>query len=198
MKTAARLLLLALVLCCVSVYADVVVYTDSGTFSSDTASSDPTVFTPAFSAPNETWSFSFEAAINPAVTDFGMGGFSFVFSDFTYELNGSPVSITPSFIRFFSGTNGGGFEICFSGATPSTCTEGLGTYGPQMYEGNTDAPTLIGGSFPQDSFGVIVDSTLYSLPDTTLNASVVPEPSIVLPLPFGFLALAGRRLYRRS
>lgn len=126
-----------------------------------------------------------------------MGGFDFAFSDFSYTLDGSPVAITPTFIRFFSATNGGGFEICFNGTTPSTCTDGLGTatFGwPQMYSGMTSAPTLSSGAFTQD-FAAIVNSNVYVQADTTVQAT--PEPSTLLPLAAGLLALSVRRLYWR-
>lgn len=170
--------------------ADTLTYTDSGTF---TASTPSDAF--GFSGPNETWAFSFQADTNPVVSDTGMGGFSFAFSDFSYSLGGSAVAITPTFIRFFSGTNGGGFAICFDGTTFGTCSEGLATDGPQMYTGTPSAPTLIAGTFVQDGLGVIVDSTTYTEPNTTLVGSV-PEPSTFLTLAAGLLALGGLLLSR--
>jgi hypothetical protein len=175
-------------------------YSDSGTFSASTPS-DPF----GFSGPSDTWSFSFEAdSNNPGpLSDVGMGGFDFTFSDFSYFLNGSPVAITLTFIRFFSGTNGGGWEICFNGTTNATCTEGMGTDGPQMYTGTTSAPTLIAGAFTSTGVGVSVGSTgfPYTEPNNTMQAvDVVPEPPTALPTltAVGLLALGGRRLYRRS
>jgi hypothetical protein len=107
--------------------------------------------------------------------EFGNGGFDFAFSDFSYLLNGSLVAITPTFVRFFTASNGGGFGICFNGTTVANCTEGLGnvTFGPQLYTGPNSAPTLLPGT-------------------------VVPEPSTLLTLAAGLLALdARRRLYWR-
>src|ERR1700733_15309546 len=148
MKSSVKLLFPILALCWVPGRATTISYSDSGTFSASTPSD---AF--GFSAPSETWAFSFEANSNPAVSDVGMGGFSFTFSDFSYLLDGSPVAITPTFIRFFSGTNGGGFAICFDGTTFATCSEGLATDGPQMYTGTTSAPTLVPGTFVQDGLG---------------------------------------------
>jgi PEP-CTERM motif len=115
-------------------------------------------------------------------------------------LDGSPVAITPTFIRFFSGTNGGGFAICFDGTTFPTCTEGLATDGPQMYTGTTSAPTLTAGAFAQFGLGAIVEGTTYPEDNpTTLVGTPVPEPSTaLLMLTAGILALGGRRLYWRS
>lgn len=179
----------------VCAHADTVItYSDSGTFSASTPSD---AF--GFSAPNETWVLSFEADSNPAVSDVGMGGFSFAFSDFSYSLNGSPVAISPTFIRFFSGTNGGGWEVCFNGTTNATCTEGFATDGPQMYSGMTSAPTLSLGAFTSTAVGTFVGGTTYSEPNNIMQAAAVPEPSTALLTLTGvaLLALRGRRLYWR-
>lgn len=191
MKTATKLLLPVIVFCWTPAHADIITYTDSGTFSASTPSNSF-----GFSAPSETWAFSFQAVTNPAVSDTGMGGFSFAFSDFRYLLDGSPVAITPTFIRFFSGTNGGGFAICFDGTTFATCSEGLATDGPQMYTGTPTAPTLIPGTFVQDGLGVILDSITYGEPNTTL-VGIASEPSTLLTLAIALLALGGLRLSRQ-
>jgi hypothetical protein len=192
MKSRVQLLSAVFVLCWVPAHADTIYYSDSGTFSSSTPSD-----TFGFSGPSETWAFSFEADSNPAVSDTGMGGFSFAFSDFSYSLDGSPVAITPTFIRFFSGTNGGGFAICFDGTTFGTCSEGFATDGPQMYTGMPSAPTLIPGAFVQDGLGLISDSITYAEPNTTLQGTAVPEPSTLLTLATALLALGVRGLYWR-
>jgi hypothetical protein len=48
---------------------------------------------------------------------------------------------------------------------------------------------LMPGSFTSDTFGVAVGSTVYGQPNTTVEASAVPEPSTLLPLTAGLLAL---------
>jgi len=191
MKARLKLLLLAVfAFGTAPAQADTVTYTDSGTF---TASTPSDAF--GFSGPGIMWAFSFQADTNPALSDVGMGGFSFAFSDFSYSLGGSAVAITPTFIRFFSGTNDGGFAICFDGATFGTCSEGLATVGPQMYSGTTSAPTLLAGTFVQDGFGVIAGSTSSNEPNTTLVGSI-PEPSTFLTLAAGLLTLSGLRRSR--
>ena len=188
---------LVLLLCAAGVQADTIQYTDSGTFTTATPSS-------AFTAPGGTWSFSFDAVTNPTdVLEFGNGGFNFAFFNFTYTLNGSPVAITPTYIRFFSGTNGGGFFVCFSGTFPplSNCTDALGTptFGPQMYAGMTSAPTLIPGAFTQ-AFAAGVNGTGYPQADTTVQANAVPEPNSgsLLIMGVGMLGLlSGRKLLFR-
>ncbi len=192
MKSTVNRLLPILALFWAPAHAATISYSDSGTFSASTPSS-------AFSGPSATWAFAFQADSNPTVLEFGNGGLNFAFSSFSYFLAGSPVAIMPSFIRFFSGTNGGGFEICFNGATVASCTDGLATatFGwPQMYTGATSAPTLLTGAFTTD-FAALVGSNAYDQPNTTVRA-VVPEPSTLLTLAVGLLALGGRRLYWRS
>ena len=193
MKNMLKLLLPVLALCCwAPAHADTISYSASGAFSPSTASS-------AFSGPGETWSFSFHADTNPTIFEFGNGGFNFAFSNFSYSLNGSAVAIIPTFIRFFSGGNGGGFAICFNGTTAQNCTDALGfTFGPQMYTGPTSAPTLIPGPFTSD-LAVVVNSTAFDVGNTTVQTTVTPEPSTLLTLAAGLLALGvRRRLYWRT
>jgi hypothetical protein len=190
-----RWLLPVFALCWVPAHAATISYTDSGTFSTSTPTS-------AFSGAGEPWTFAFQADSNPAILSFGNGGFNFAFSNFSYTLDTLPVAITPTFIRFFSGTNGGGFLICFNGTTAASCTDGLGSplFGqPQMYTGTTAAPTLIPGMFSITSFAAVVNSTVFDQPNTTVVATAsVPEPSTLLTLAAGLLVLGRRRLHRRN
>jgi len=187
-----------LALCCLSAHADTLLsYSDSGTFSPGTTSDAL-----GFSAPSETWAFSFDATTNPTnVLESGMGGFNFAFSNFHYSLNGSTVAITPTFVRFFPESNGAGFEICFTGTSVPTCTDGLATgffVGPQMFTGATSMPTLSPGTFTFTELDAIVGANIYDLGNSTVQAGSVPEPSTLLPLVAGLLALAGRLRFRRD
>jgi PEP-CTERM motif len=193
MKTFERLLAVV-ALCWAPAHAALITYTDSGTFSAATP-------TTSFSAPSAPWAFSFQADMNPTVLEFGNGGFDFAFSNFSYSLNGSPVAITPTAIRFFTAANGGGFFICF-GAQPcgnGVFPNGLGTGfgGPQLYTGTTSAPTLLAGTFSSLPFEVVVNSTAFPQANTTLQAAAAPEPSTLLTLAAGLLALVGTRVYVR-
>jgi hypothetical protein len=163
MKSNTYRLLSILAVSWVPVHAGTISYSDSGTFAASTSSS-------AFSGPGETWSFSFQVDTNPIPVEFGNGGFDLPFTNFSYTLNGSPVAITPTAIRFFTGFNGGGFFVCFieacgNGNFPS----GLGTGfdWPQMYTGPNSAPTLTSGAFTGD-FGVALEPHGSSEPNTTI------------------------------
>jgi hypothetical protein len=186
-------LLTVFALCWMPAYAGTITYTDSGTFTSATPSTD-------FSGPSQTWSFSFQADANPVVSDVGNGGFDFAFSNFQYFLNGSADAITPTAIRFFSLNNGGGFFICFDVACGGgVFPDGLGTgFGlPQFYTGPNSAPTLLPGPFASLSFSLTVNSVSFAQPNTTLQAVLSPEPSTLGMLAAGVCALAGLRRYRR-
>jgi len=150
-----------------------------------------------FSGPGAAWSFSFEADTNPTVLVYTNGGFNFAFSDFQYALNGSPVAIAATFIRFFADGYGGGFEICFNGTIPANCTDAVGSHGPQMFAGTTSSPTLLPGAFVQTDIVANVDSVDYSQDGTTVQATI-PEPSMFLPLAAGLLALTAWRFRTTS
>lgn len=170
--------------------AATILYTDNGTFSASTPSS-------AYSGPNESWAFSFETSSKPTVISYGNGGFDFAFWNFSYDLGGSTVAITPTFLRFFAGHNGGGFMICFNGTTVSNCTEGFITpfNWPQLYTGPNSAPTMLTGAFTGD-LGVIVSPAGGDAGISTLVATAVPEPSTLMTFCAGLLALSGLRRRR--
>ncbi|HLM99838.1 MAG TPA: hypothetical protein VK335_11175 [Bryobacteraceae bacterium] len=177
-----------------SAHASTISYSDSGTFTSSTPSS-------AFTAPSETWAFAFQADTSPTLLESDPSGFNLAFSDFTYSLDGSPIAITPTLIRFWSATAGGGWMICFDGTSP--CTDGFSTggAGPQMYSGTTSAPTLLPGAFTSDEFAVFESTTLlYVQPNTTVQAAAIPEPSTLVTLAAALLLLllGGQRLHLRS
>lgn len=196
MNTLKRLLPV-LALCWIPAHADTIFYSDSGTFSALTP-------TTAFSEPSEAWTFAFQADSNPAVSKVSgamSGNFDVAFSDFSYFLNGSPVVITPTDIRFFGIGALGGFEVCFSTFIIGTgCDNGLGASGPQMYTGPGTAPTMLPGTFTSTEFDVFVGSpsSPFIQASSTLQATVVPEPSSLLTVAAALLALGARRPYWRS
>jgi hypothetical protein len=149
-----------------TVQTESITFSASGTFSGSTPST-------AYSGPNQTWAFSFQANSNPAVLEFGNGGFDFAFSNFSYSLNGTPIAITPSSIRFFTAANGGGLFICFGGQPcgNGVFPNGLGTgFGsPQLYSGPNSSPTLSQGAFTLP-LGINVNSISYNEGNTTLLA----------------------------
>jgi len=171
-------------------HAGTITYSDSGTFSASTP-------TTTFSGPSKTWAFSFQVDSSPVVSNFNLGmGFGPAFSNFSYTLDGSPVAVTPISLSFWNAAVGGGFTFCFI-ATPSPCTalslENFVPPGPQMYTGLESAPTMLTGGFTLNTT-FAVGRTLYTQPDTTVQAAAVPEPSTLLTLAAGLLAVGVRRL----
>jgi hypothetical protein len=120
-----------------------------------------------------------------------------LFSNFSYTLNGSPVAVTPTSLSFFNAAFGGGLAFCFvNSPNPCTALSLNDTGGPQMYTGLESAPTMLTGGFTVHTT-FAVGTTLYTQPDTTVQAAAVPEPSTLLTLAAGLLALVGRRVYSR-
>jgi hypothetical protein len=188
----------AVLICAASLSASIVTISASGTFASGTASS-------TFSAPDETWAFSFEVDSNPAVSNVDLGNYFDVdFSDFTYSLDGSAVAITPADIRFYSLSQFGGFSICFTTACSffNSPTDGIEVQGSQMYTGSESAPTMSTGTFTSTYLDAYVDTVEYNQPPhQTITAAAVatPEPSTIPTIGAGLLlALAVRRLRRRA
>ena len=170
----------------------------SGTFDSSTATS-------TFSAPDETWSFSFLVDSSPAVSNVVEGEyFDVSFSDFTYTVNGESVAITPADILFFNADDMGMFGICFIDvcATDTDQSDGFVFYGPQMYTGDESAPTMSTGTFSPNTEYVLVDGTYFPQTPSDVNAeeqATAPEPSTVFSLGAGlFLSLAAWRLRRTA
>lgn len=195
MKVRVKWMACVLVLCWIPAHAGIIEYSESGTFAASAPSSQ-------YSGPGETWAFTFLANSNPVVISYGNGGFDFAFTQFSYWLNGSPVAIIPSAIRFFTAANGGGYFICLG---PLQCgngvfPNGLGTGGftPQLYSGPNSAPTLLTGTF-SFAYGVVVvvNSVGADAGSNSMVASPVPEPSTFISLSAGLLALGGLRLGQR-
>jgi PEP-CTERM motif len=190
MKRTVKWLLPVLVLCWVPAHAGTITYTDSGTFTASTP-------TTTFSGPSETWAFSFQVDSSPVVSNPQSGmGFSPVFSNFSYILNGSSVAVTPTSLIFFNAALGGGFGFVFINTpSPGTALSLNDVGGPQMYTGLESAPTMLTGAFTLHTTFAL-GTALFTQPDSTVQAAV-PEPSTLLTLAAGLLALGGRRLHWR-
>jgi hypothetical protein len=89
--------------------AGTVFFSGSGTWG-DSAPSTP------YSAPDESWSFSFDLP-NPIASNP-----TFQATDFVYDLNGSPVSTPLSSVKFFPVANAGLFDLNFLTAASSAFT----------------------------------------------------------------------------
>jgi hypothetical protein len=177
---------LACLIFAVSMSAGTITYSDSGTFSAATPTS-------TYSAPNETWSFSFTVDTNPVVFGVLPGDyFDVPFTGFTYSLNGSALAIIPANIEFFNSGDGGLFNLCM---ISTACDSGFYFQGPQMYTGPESAPKMVSGAFTSTSLAINTGTGYITQPNTTVQgvSSSVPEPSTLLTLITGLLALAGIR-----
>jgi len=119
--------------------------TESGVWGAGAPSTD-------WTAPNESWSFSFVTSSTPAVSnvfDNEHGGFfDGASSDFSYTLNGSPVPTTPPQISWFSTGYGGLIDVNLAG---DFSFEPLGD---QAYTGSESDPTIVPGTYTLSGGGV--------------------------------------------
>ncbi len=185
-KTSALLLVMSIAGCGIA-SADTLDVSVSGQFSnSDIAG--PLV------APDGIFNLSFVVDSNPTpeAGTVTVNSFDAPITDFSYTLDGAPISATPSEITFETLANGGLFNVTFGSGLSA---EEFSFEGDQAFSGNTSAPTFAAGSLS-------VSSWTYSDPNNydfetpvALDAHIapVPEPSSAFPILGGLVALIAVR-----
>jgi len=148
-----------------------------------------------WSAPGESWSYSFLIDSNPIPSSYLLGdNFIAPFNNFNYLLNGLPVATTPDAIEWYSTNNEGGLiNVYFAGAT-------FKVYGAQAYSGPESSPTILPGVYPLTSGSVFQSAGNTDQPLTgnlTIMAGV-PEPASIGMMLMGVAVLAGLRFRRRT
>ena len=165
----------------------------AGTYDSGT----PVTF---FTAPDATWSLSFEVDITPFI---GFSSAGVVFSPavtfFNYSLNGVPLGMTPSQITFWSvpadTSSMLSLGICWEGFCGEEIDYGLAFDADQLYTGPESSPTIVRGVYPTSGFTVEDGPNTYGEPNTTLTITDAPptnapEPSGLLLGVIGLVGLA--------
>ena len=156
-----RLLVLCLavpVLATTTAFASTLLVTESGTFSSITPTS-------AISAPNGTFSISFNVSSQPTVLSSSANQFDVAYSNFSYKLNGVADLFAVGSVTFFDNLDGGLFSVCFS--NPCQASSGtnhtLAFLGPQVYTDSSASPTLTPGSYANVASDAFVNGNKYEL-----------------------------------
>ena len=168
-------ILVSLVITVASMSAEPLLVTASGVFGSFSSFFTPTT---NFTAPDAPWSLSFQVSSNPVVSDTSVGvKFAPVFTDFTYELNGSPVVLNPAEILFLAGGFNGLFNVCIDSPC-ATHGNGLGFDGSQLYTGSELSPTIVPGFQTSTQFFIDVNNSTFLEPNATVTVSAVPEPRL--------------------
>jgi hypothetical protein len=167
--------------CCVTASASSLYISASGTFSaSDSADT--------YVAPGKAFNFNFVVNSNPTPLNGSSLGFDVPVIQFSYTLNGAPVNVTPSEIRFNTLANGGLFDVTFGSGLNAAEFDFQGS---QLFSGTTTSPTFSANSFAVSSW-TFSDPANFDLETPTslsVQATPTPEPSSVLLLLCGGIAL---------
>ncbi len=163
----------------------------SGVFSDSTPTS-------AFTAPGEAWTLSFVTESNQFYPGSQLLAFPDVFTSFNYTLNNIPLDLTPSSISFFTGSNGGLFDVCLTPPCPGGLpTAGLVFSGAQAFSGTVREPTILTGTYPTSSVSVTLPLTefpfftvRYPQSNTTVYITEIPEPATWSILGLGLLLIS--------
>lgn len=202
MRSLSSFALISILALAAPAFAGTITYSVVGTYSAGMSTN--TLDGHPFTAPSAPWTLTFTVDQNPAPLSVGAFSFTVPFSGLTYTLNGSDTGLSSSVssIAFYPLANFGMFDVNFTGVNNY-----FGFTGPQMFTGTLAAPTMLTGSFLDNNSGgsstdgVFLNGTnLESLNGAvatgTLNA--VPEPSTVVMLLGGALALAALRRRRAA
>jgi hypothetical protein len=130
--------------------------------------------------------FTWQLAASPTILpDNSLPGLAFVITDVSYSENDIPQN--PASLIFSSLPQGGGFFLFDT-------FQGILSYGSQIYSGPEDAPTFLEGTFSLPDYFSSSDGS--GIP-ATLTIKSVPEPSSLMLLGTGMLALLGLALKKR-
>ncbi|MCX6602138.1 MAG: PEP-CTERM sorting domain-containing protein [Acidobacteria bacterium] len=168
-----------LVLSMSSLFAVPYTVSSSGIFNGAT----PTTF---FTAPNQTWSFSFLIDSNPVPVASFPTYANLPISSFVYRLNGNLVASSPSFASFETlNLVPGGFPGGFTVGAVQLLT------GQQLFSGTTASPTILPGVYNFTNSNIGLNPIIGG--QVTISAAV-PEPASV---GLSLLGLVGLGLLRR-
>jgi hypothetical protein len=160
--------------------ADTFLVTGSGTW-------DDSAPTTTESAPGAAWSFSFEVATPLAFDD------TATFSNFAFQLDGTPVDDPATFLEFFTGSSSGLFDLAFAN------NDLLTLFGDQVFDASG---SLTAGVFAAE-ISILVPATLAEGTGSgrvtigpASDPTSVPEPSSFAAFAIGLMAVSCAALWR--
>lgn len=175
----------SLFLCaCVSLSAATLTVSFSGTYSATTPAT-------AWTAPNATYSVTFNVNSNPTPNSYVTGSdFDAPVTNLIYTLNGNVVNVGTVDVAFYNLGLGGLIDVGFFGsAATNTPLNGFELLGPQAYSGPEAAPTILPGAYTETRNTLYVASGPNA--QTVGNVSITVGPTPTPAPPSLLLAMAG-------
>ncbi len=133
------------------------------------------------SAPGDTWSFSFVVS-DPATDATPLGSDAFTteeISDFSFSLDGTPITATLTSVTFYDTTDSGMFDLDLSNG------DVVSLYGAQVFNNFPPDPTFAGGTYPVQI--AMDDASAEGTGSVTIMTA--PEPGSLALLGLGMLAI---------
>jgi hypothetical protein len=184
-------LLAAFALFSASAFAANVTISTGGTFRAGDS-------TGPYSAPNGTWTLSFQVASQPVATNVTANQFTTTYTNGVFTLNGTPITLTGSSVTF---VNSGSFNMLLDPANEFEDNTEV-----SLYSGSTSSPTIVPGvyqlavafifAYPSQSPFYVSDPETGNVTITAASGTPTPSPTPLPPsVTLVLIGLAGLAIF---